>query len=83
MILGYKNIWIKNKTTSRKNASTLKLVDTSEEVIYSETIKLLNDKDEYSKMSRAVNPYGDGTASKQIVDAIIERYKGVELIWKY
>ena len=29
---------------------------------------------EYEKMSRASNPYGDGTASKQIVEAIIKKY---------
>ena len=78
-----KPVLVLRDTTERPegiDAGTLKLVGTSEEVIYNETIKLLNDKDEYIKMSRAVNPYGDGTASKQIVDAIIERYKGVELI---
>ena len=31
-------------------------------------------KEEYIKMSKATTPYGDGFASKRIVDAIIERY---------
>ena len=56
-------------------AGTLKLVGTSEDAIYNETKKLLDDKNEYNKMSRASNPYGDGFASKYIVDAIIDKYK--------
>ncbi|MEG1306161.1 MAG: UDP-N-acetylglucosamine 2-epimerase, partial [Bacilli bacterium] len=52
-------------------AGTLKLVGTVEETIYEETKKLLLDKKEYDLMSKACNPYGDGTASKQIVDSIL------------
>ena len=36
--------------------------------------KLLLDKKEYEKMSKASNPYGDGHASERIVDAIIEYF---------
>ena len=36
--------------------------------------KLLIDNTEYSKMSKASNPYGDGHASERIVDAIINKY---------
>ena len=51
-------------------AGTLKLVGTEEETIY-QNFKLLLEKDnEYQKMSKASNPYGDGTASKQIVDIL-------------
>ena len=32
-------------------------------------------KEEYNKMSKASNPYGDGFASKYIVDAIINKYR--------
>ena len=39
------------------------------------TKELLVNKDEYEKMSKASNPYGDGKASKRITDAIINRYK--------
>ena len=56
-------------------AGTLKLVGTDEETIYKETKKLLDDKIEYNKMSKSSNPYGDGFASKYIVDAIINKYK--------
>lgn len=72
-----KPVLVLRDTTERPEgieAGTLKLVGTDEEVIYRETTRLLKDYDEYNKMSRAVNPYGDGTASKQIVDAIIDRY---------
>ena len=73
-----KPVLVLRDTTERPEgieAGTLKLVGTDEEVIYKETMKLLNDKEEYNKMSKASNPYGDGNASKYIVDAIIEKYK--------
>ena len=38
-------------------------------------IEKLFSKEEYDKMSKASNPYGDGTASKQIVDVIISKFK--------
>lgn len=53
-------------------AGTAKLVGTDGEVIYRETQKLLSDKDAYEKMANAINPYGDGTTSRQIAD-ILER----------
>ena len=72
-----KPVLVLRDTTERPEgiaAGTLKLVGTDEEVIYNETRKLLDDSVEYEKMSKASNPYGDGTASKQIVDAIIKKY---------
>jgi len=72
-----KPVLVLRNTTERPEgivAGTLKLVGTDEDVIVNETNKLLNNIDEYNKMSKASNPYGDGTASIQIVDAIIERY---------
>ena len=73
-----KPVLVLRDTTERPEgitAGTLKLVGTDEDVIYNETKKLLEDEEEYLKMSKASNPYGDGTASKQIVDAIISKYK--------
>ena len=35
---------------------------------------LLTDEVEYSKMAKAVNPYGDGHASERIVKAIVEKF---------
>ena len=73
-----KPVLVLRDTTERPEgieAGTLKLVGTDEETIYSETKKLLANKEEYEKMSKASNPYGDGHASERIVDAIIEKFK--------
>ena len=73
-----KPVLVLRDTTERPegiNAGTLKLVGTEEEVIYEETKKLLTDKEQYERMSKASNPYGDGHASERIVDAIIEKFK--------
>ena len=72
-----KPVLVLRDTTERPEgiaAGTLKLVGTDEDIIYEETKKLLLDKIEYDKMSKASNPYGDGFASKRIVDAIINKY---------
>ena len=72
-----KPVLVLRDTTERPegiDAGTLKLVGTDEENIYRETKKLLTDKNEYEKMSKASNPYGDGHASERIVDAIIEYF---------
>ena len=74
-----KPVLVLRDTTERPegiDAGTLKLVGTDEETIYKETKKLLTNKEEYNKMSHASNPYGDGTASKKIVDAIILKFGG-------
>lgn len=68
-----KPVLVMRDTTERPEgieAGTLKLVGTDEEVIYSEFKKLLNDKEEYEKMSKASNPYGDGFACKRIADVL-------------
>ena len=71
-----KPVLVLRDTTERPEgiaAGTLKLVGTDEKVIYEETKKLLTNKEDYEKMSKASNPYGDGHASERIVDAI-EKY---------
>lgn len=73
-----KPVLVLRDTTERPegiDAGTLKLVGTDTDKIYEETKKLLTNKEEYNKMANASNPYGDGNASKYIVDAIIEKYK--------
>ena len=55
-------------------AGTVKLVGTDVDMIIKEANKLLKDEEEYGKMSKAINPYGDGKASKRIVDAILKYY---------
>ncbi len=72
-----KPVLVLRDTTERPegiDAGTLKLVGTDADVIYSETMRLLNDKAEYERMSKASNPYGDGHASERIADAIINRF---------
>lgn len=68
-----KPVIVMRDTTERPEgveAGTLKLVGTEEDNIYSWFIKLLDDKQAYKEMATAKNPYGDGTASKQIVDVL-------------
>lgn len=72
-----KPVLVLRDTTERPEgieAGTLKLVGTDEENIYKEAKLLLTDKEEYDRMSKASNPYGDGHASEKIVDAIIEKF---------
>ncbi|WML58596.1 non-hydrolyzing UDP-N-acetylglucosamine 2-epimerase [Neobacillus sp. PS2-9] len=52
-------------------AGTLKLAGTDENTIYSLADDLLSDKVAHDKMSKASNPYGDGNASKRIIEAIL------------
>ncbi|MBQ6835712.1 MAG: UDP-N-acetylglucosamine 2-epimerase (non-hydrolyzing) [Clostridia bacterium] len=56
-------------------AGTARLVGVEKANIIEVTEKLLNDENEYAKMAKAVNPYGDGNASKRIIEAIIARYE--------
>ena len=73
-----KPVLVMRDTTERPegiNAGTLKLVGTSEEVIYNEFTRLLNDQKAYDVMSRASNPYGDGHACERIVDVLCKNIK--------
>lgn len=68
-----KPVLVMRDTTERPEgikAGTLKLVGTDEETIYREFSRLLSDKCEYEKMSKASNPYGDGFACKRIADIL-------------
>ena len=68
-----KPVLVMRDTTERPEgiaAGTLKLVGTDEETIYSNFKLLLENKEEYEKMSKASNPYGDGFASKRIADIL-------------
>lgn len=73
-----KPVLVLRETTERPEgieAGTLKLAGTDENKIYDLIKELLDDKEEYQRMSKASNPYGDGHASERIVNAIIEKYK--------
>lgn len=56
-------------------AGTVKLCGTNVEVIVKEANELIRNEEAYKIMSKAINPYGDGLASKRICDAIL-RYFG-------
>lgn len=74
-----KPVLVLRDTTERPEgvkAGTLKIAGTDEEVIYNLTKELLENEKKYNEMSKASNPYGDGKASKYIVDLIIEKFKG-------
>ena len=69
-----KPVLVLRDTTERPegiDAGTLKLAGTDEETIYKLTKELLENEEEYNRMSKASNPYGDGKASKRVVEAII------------
>ena len=71
-----KPVLVMRDTTERPEgieAGTLKLVGTTEQVIYDNFKLLLEDKNEYEKMSKASNPYGDGFTSKRIADILEEK----------
>ena len=68
-----KPVLVMRDTTERPEgitAGTLKLVGTKEETIYQNFQLLLDDRKEYKKMSKASNPYGDGSASIKIADIL-------------
>lgn len=68
-----KPVLVMRDTTERPEgikAGTLKLAGTDEENIYKTSKKLLDNHEEYDRMSQANNPYGDGFASKRIADIL-------------
>ncbi len=69
-----KPVLVMRNTTERPEgieAGTLRLIGTSRESIYHDFTELLNDEEVYMKMSKAVNPYGDGFASRRIAECIL------------
>lgn len=70
-----KPVLVMRDTTERPEAvraGTVILVGTEKSTIINNTIKLLDNKEIYEKMSFAHNPYGDGNASNRIINAIKE-----------
>jgi len=68
-----KPVLVMRNTTERPealNAGTVKLVGTDHDLIVNEVSRLLEDKEYYDRMSKAVNPYGDGLACSRIVAAL-------------
>ena len=71
-----KPVLVMRNTTERPealNAGTVKLVGTDYNEIVNEVSSLIDDKAAYEKMSKAVNPYGDGLACGRIVNALLYR----------
>jgi len=69
-----KPVLVMRDTTERQegiNAGTARLVGTDSRLIISQVQLLLNDKKEYDKMAKAINPYGDGKASDRIYNFIL------------
>lgn len=72
-----KPVLVLRNTTERPeavDAGTVKLVGTDREVVLSVTKELLNNPVAYKSMAEAVNPYGDGLASKRIADFICYKF---------
>ena len=69
-------VLVMRDTTERPEgveAGTLKLVGTNEETIYKEFTKLLDNKNEFIKMAKAANPYGDGHACERIANILEDK----------
>lgn len=69
-----KPVLVMRNTTERPealSAGTVKLVGTDHDLIVTEVSRLLEDGAYYDKMSKAVNPYGDGKACGRVVKALL------------
>jgi UDP-N-acetylglucosamine 2-epimerase (non-hydrolysing) len=73
-----KPVVVLRNTTERPEgieAGTLKLAGTDEDKVFAIVDELFSDEEEYGRMSRASNPYGDGFASLRIADAIVAHFR--------
>jgi UDP-N-acetylglucosamine 2-epimerase (non-hydrolysing) len=69
-----KPVLVMRDTTERPealDAGTVKLVGTEYSKIFNEVSQLLDDREYYEKMSKAVNPYGDGKACGRIANVLL------------
>lgn len=72
-----KPVLVLRDTTERPeaiDAGTVKLIGTEKQRVFSETKLLLEEQNSYDKMAGACNPYGDGQASRRIVQTILYRH---------
>lgn len=75
-----KPVLVMRRETERPEAvaaGTVKIVGVERADIRNAACELLESKEAYDKMAHAVNPYGDGNASKRIVDAILWKLAGI------
>ncbi len=75
--LGKPVLVLRNETERPEavEAGTVKIAGVKKEDIVAMARELLCDQNAYNRMAKAVNPYGDGLASKRIVDAILKHFK--------
>lgn len=75
--LGKPVLVVRNETERMEGveAKTAKLIGTEFDAVYENIIKLLDDKEAYEEMAKAINPYGDGNAAARIVDILEELNK--------
>lgn len=72
-----KPVLVLRKETERPEAvkaGTVRLAGTVESEIIEHASKLLDDREDYDKMAKAVNPYGDGHASERIVKVLLYHF---------
>ena len=73
-----KPVLVLRDTTERPeavDAGTVKLIGTDSDKVFNEAALLLNDEQEYDRMAKATNPYGDGKAAARIISALLYHYK--------
>ncbi len=72
-----KPVLVMRDTTERPEgitAGVVKLVGTDKKRIVNDTLELLDNKNLYEKMSKAINPYGDGKAAERIVRVLTDMF---------
>lgn len=74
--LGKPVLVLRNETERPEavQAGTVKLAGTEQARIYELAAQLLDDSMEYGRMAKAVNPYGDGLASRRITQALLYEF---------
>ncbi|MFN5026313.1 MAG: non-hydrolyzing UDP-N-acetylglucosamine 2-epimerase [Bacteroidota bacterium] len=77
-----KPVLVMRDTTERPEAveaGTVKLTGTHAETIVREVVQLLDNHAHYERMSKAINPYGDGLAAQRIADFFLQQNKHNQL----
>lgn len=74
--LGKPVLVLRNETERPEalKAGTVKLAGTNKEEVIRLAVQLLKDEEEYNKMAKSVNPYGDGKASERITKALLYEF---------
>lgn len=73
-----KPVLVLRRETERPEAiefGTLKLAGVEKQDIINMAEQLLENQEEYNKMSKAANPYGDGQASRRIIESLLYYFK--------